>query len=196
MITRIIHQCWFGRPPPDDIAHFMHTVRVQHTTWSYMLWDESNVDVLGQNVSEEYGRLKNWASVSNLVRLVVLKKFGGIYLDTDVECLKSFEPLRICNAFAALQDNEEINGNKGRLCNAVMGAEPEHPWINWQIEHFNDFDQQDPASSIYLASTAPRDGLTLIPPHLVYPFHWDDPAEKRKPHPESIAVHWWKGGWR
>ncbi len=56
-------------------------------------WDESNFD-FSQNryVKEAYAAGK-WAFVSDYVRLFVVHEYGGIYLDTDVELIKSITPL-------------------------------------------------------------------------------------------------------
>lgn len=38
-------------------------------------------------------RTKKYAFVSDYVRLKALYEYGGIYLDTDIKILKSFNPL-------------------------------------------------------------------------------------------------------
>jgi len=130
--------------------------------------------------------------VTNILRLYLLNRFGGVWLDTDVEAIDTLERLPLDNyrAFAAEQDG-------GRICNAVMGADVGHQWIREQImrSYRGEFPIKDPASGVYVATAAPREGLTIIPQHYVYPWMYDSPPEKRVPHADSILVHHWQGSW-
>lgn len=190
MIPKIIHQVWFGGPMPMLELRCVQSVRHHNVPWTHMLWTEElayrllRADAPFWRPSEPYSSLSNW------VRLLALRQFGGIYLDADCECLRPLNFFREqeTRAFAAKQD--EV-----RICNAVMGAEPESEWIKWQIDHWGDYDQNDPASGVYLATAAPRELVTLITPHLVYPFSYETPDIARRPHEDSYIQHWWSGSW-
>lgn len=192
MIPRIIHQIHLGgeKTMGKDVAGWIRSVGKYHPDWSRIIWNEDmlrGIEINTGYLSREYG---NWACVTNIIRLRLLDLFGGIYIDTDFEALDTLDRLPIENyeAFAAFQDG-------GRICNAIMGSEKGSPWIKWQREHFEDFDPKDGASGVYVATAAPREGLTIIPTHLVYPWLYDSPPETRIPHADSILVHHWKGSW-
>ena len=94
MIPKIIHYCWFGGNPipAKEIACM--------ATWQRMLpgyiikrWDEDTFDVNSTTFTKEAYRLKKYAFVADYVRLYALTKFGGLYLDTDVEIVKPFDDL-------------------------------------------------------------------------------------------------------
>ena len=56
-------------------------------------WDESNFDVgCCPYVREAYAARK-WAFVSDYARFFILNEHGGVYFDTDVEVIKSFDDL-------------------------------------------------------------------------------------------------------
>ena len=56
-------------------------------------WNEGNYDVnVNKYVKQAYAE-KKWAFVTDYARLEIIYKYGGIYLDTDVELLKSLLPL-------------------------------------------------------------------------------------------------------
>ncbi len=189
MIPKIIHQIWLGGERPDSHSAFIQGVRSINKDIPCYLWDEKRLEE--EDIDPEFllKDLGNYASVTNLIRLILLGKYGGIYLDTDCECLKPLGELCRYKAFAAIQDGD-------RICNAVMGSEPDHPWIKWQLDNFWSFGHpQDAAQGVYLASAAPREGLTIIPTKWVYPFHYDTPMHERKPHPDSFIAHHWQGSW-
>lgn len=188
MIPKLIHGVWFGSDSEKALEPLFVSVIDHNPGWGLLTWDENSVGLLGVEVSELWADLRSWAAVSNYVRLLALQKYGGIYLDADVVCHKPLEQLLDNAAFAAEQDG-------GRICNAVLGTIPDHWWINWQLAHWKDFDQRDPASGVYLASAAPREGVTIVPQHLVYPWLYDAPMDRRKPHADSILEHQWAGSW-
>lgn len=56
-------------------------------------WDESNLDFgLCEYACEAY-KAKKWAFASDYARFKILYERGGIYLDTDVEVIRSLEPI-------------------------------------------------------------------------------------------------------
>lgn len=174
---------------PADVAEMVATVRRHNPDWIHVVIGDDDLKALGLSADRLRAEFGTWAAASNFVRLLVLQKVGGVYLDVDCECLKPLDPLlAMSDCLAAEQDG-------GRICNAVMGATPNHPWINWQLAHMGDFDRKDAASGVYLASAAPRELVTIIPQRLVYPWLWTDAPEKRVPHAESILEHRWAGSW-
>ena len=66
--------------------------------------------------------MKRWAFVTDYMRLYVLYKYGGIYLDTDIEMLKSFDDFLEYDSFIGLESSYT-------LCTAVIGAKPKQRWL-------------------------------------------------------------------
>ena len=64
-----------------------------------------------------YERLRKPTERSDIIRLEVLFRFGGVYVDTDVECLRPIDPLLREGAdfFAAYMRPGTVN-------NAVIGS--------------------------------------------------------------------------
>ena len=63
---------------------------------------------------------KNGAFVTDYARLKIVYDNGGIYLDTDVELLKSLSPLLINSAFFGFEDEAYVATGLG--FGAVKGA--------------------------------------------------------------------------
>ena len=66
--------------------------------------DDDWLEYMPAYVQEAYAA-KKYAFVSDYVRLWALEREGGLYLDTDVEVLKSFEPLMNDTAFIGLEES-------------------------------------------------------------------------------------------
>ncbi|XP_058083356.1 uncharacterized protein LOC131231241 [Magnolia sinica] len=153
-------------------------------------------------------------NLSNLLRLAVLYKFGGIYIDTDIIVMKSFSSLR--NVIGA-QTIDVETGNWSRLNNAVMVFDKKHPLLYKFIKEFtltfdgNKWGHNGP----YLVSRVvsrlerkPGFDFTVLRPTAFYPVVWSrirslfhGPRDKghskwakgklaqiRK---ESFAIHLW-----
>lgn len=94
MIPKIIHYCWFGgKPKPENVLKYMHSWKAKMPDFELREWNEDNFDVESFLFTKEAYHAKKFAFVSDFVRLYVLNKIGGIYFDTDIEVLKSFEDL-------------------------------------------------------------------------------------------------------
>lgn len=132
MIPKIIHYCWFGNEPlGEEENRFIETWKKKLPQYKIIEWNEKNFDVQNscEYVKQAYSE-KKWAFVSDYVRLKVLKEYGGIYLDTDVEVLKSFDNLLNCQAFIG-------NESKYSVCTATIGAEKNSEFIQ-ELLHLYD----------------------------------------------------------
>ena len=93
-IPKIIHYCWFGNnPKPASVLEYIENWKTKLPNYQIIEWNESNFDIeCCQYVQEAY-KEKKYAFVSDYARLYALYHHGGVYLDTDVEVCKSFDPL-------------------------------------------------------------------------------------------------------
>lgn len=95
-------------------------------------WDESNYP-RHLPYATQLHRFGYWAQLANYVRLYALLEEGGVYLDTDVEVRRPLDPL--------LGDGCFVGFEKKRLTyraatNAIIGAEPGHPFIRANFDAF------------------------------------------------------------
>lgn len=93
MIPKIVHYVWFGgKPYPPKIQKCIDSWQKYLPDYQFIRWDESNFDVDSCDFTREAYRQGKWAFVSDYVRITALAEWGGWYLDTDVELLKSLDP--------------------------------------------------------------------------------------------------------
>lgn len=89
--------------------------------------------------TEIYGNeLLHYAHQADVTRLQKLQKYGGIYLDIDTICLKSFEDLRVYDFVIGSQGNKNNSEIYG-LCNAVMLSKPNCEFVIEWIDTYTTF---------------------------------------------------------
>lgn len=125
MIPKTIHYCWFGRNPKPDLAEkCIQSWKKFCPNYEIIEWNEDNYDIQAAPlfVRQAY-EAKKWAFVTDYVRLQVVYENGGIYLDTDVEVIKSLDDLLQYNAFFGSQNGDVIATGLG------FGAEKGTPLL-------------------------------------------------------------------
>mgnify|MGYP004567066963 CR=1 FL=1 len=94
MIPKIIHYCWFGgNPLPDSAIKCINSWKKFFPDYTIKEWNETNFDFNCNAYVREAYESKKWAFVSDYARFWILYHNGGIYFDTDVEVLKSFDDI-------------------------------------------------------------------------------------------------------
>src|SRR5687768_11037639 len=93
MIPKIIHYVWVGPAPfPDDALERVEAWRRLSPDYEFKLWHEGTIDFTPRFIRQAYG-VGAYNRVANYARFAALERFGGIYMDHDVELLKSFDPM-------------------------------------------------------------------------------------------------------
>ena len=94
MIPKIIHYCWLsGDEYPKDIKKCISSWKKMMPDWEFRLWDKECLKEIDEVWVHEAYQAKVYAHASDYIRLYAVYKFGGFYLDTDVEVIKDFSPL-------------------------------------------------------------------------------------------------------
>ncbi|MBR6304925.1 MAG: glycosyl transferase [Paludibacteraceae bacterium] len=158
MIPKIIHYCWFGENPiPEHLRQYMQTWSAHMPNWEIREWNEQNysIEKAPLYVRQAY-EAKKFAFVSDYVRLLVLEKFGGVYLDTDVEVVKSLEPFLKDKVFMGL---EESLAHLPGTC--VMGCEPHSAWAKDMLRTYDYAEFIKPDGSYDLTTNVQRMGKVI-----------------------------------
>lgn len=108
MIPKIIHYCWFGGNKKSKlIRKCMQSWQRFCPEYEIIEWNEENFDInCCEYVSQAY-ESKKWAFVSDYARFYALNKYGGIYLDTDVELIKPIDGF-LANEFTAFEKPNSV----------------------------------------------------------------------------------------
>lgn len=136
MIPKIIHYAWFGCTIPGWIAAFIDNWKQLLPDYEFILWDESRLNEIDSDYVREALKLKKWAFAADYVRLYAIKKYGGVWFDTDVELFKNIDCLLDCECFFG-KESWIDNNNHVYLTSHFFGAVKEHFFINEMLTHYN-----------------------------------------------------------
>ena len=92
MIPKIIHYCWLSTDPvPQKLLDCMETWKKVLPDYQWVKWDLSRFDINSTVWTREAFQKKKYAFAADYIRLYAIYTMGGIYLDMDVEVVKSFD---------------------------------------------------------------------------------------------------------
>ena len=139
MIPKIIHYCWFSNDKkPKSIRKCIDSWNRVMPEYEVRCWDGNSFDFDSVPFVKEAMKAKKYAFAADYVRLYALYTQGGIYLDSDVFVYQSFDPI-LDNSFfcgtEAYWANYELFF---RMEAAIMGAEPQHPFIKECLDWYSD----------------------------------------------------------
>lgn len=131
MIPKIIHYCWFGKnPKPKNVIKCIKSWRRYCPDYEIVEWTEDSFDIAENLYCKQAYEAKKWAFATDYARLKIIYENGGIYLDTDVEIVKSLDCLLNHSCFFGRQQGTQINTGAG------FGAEKGHPAVKIMLDGY------------------------------------------------------------
>lgn len=136
-IPKIIHQIWLDKLSMTQFfIKLTDTWKKQNPEWEYILWDkESSLFFLEDNFSvwiPFYEQLTYNVQRFDLLRYLILIKYGGIYVDADYDCLKPISNILENHDIAFGLEPEKyakFHQSKYFLGNCFMASIPQHPFL-------------------------------------------------------------------
>ncbi len=212
MIPKVIHYCWFGNKSKPQLIENCRASWEEHlSNFKLVEWNEKNTDLKHPFVQKAYED-KKYAFVADYVRLKVLYEQGGVYLDTDMLIIKSFDELLNNQAFIGIESKHYIS------C-GIIGVPSKHPYIKACLDYYNKIDVNNlnykeiviPKifTKIYKEMYGVNNGITsklhfdlnVYPEEYFYPYPnppipTSENAYKKYIQPSTYAVHLWHKSWK
>ena len=206
MIPKIIHYCWFGKnEQPVMVKKYIESWKKNCPDYKIILWNEENFDVQSNEYVKEAYFQKKYAFVSDYVRLYALKKYGGIYLDTDVEIQRNLDVFLKYDFVVGFEAIE-------RVATAIIMAEKDNniinDWLaNYQTRHYILNKKADETPNVVWLTNKLREcGLVLNGKRqglidnnvMVYEKEIFCPysvGDKKNTYNDAYTVHWCDGSW-
>lgn len=210
-IPKIIHQIWLGKPLPSAYFKWTLSWKKKNPEWKYILWNEESIKRFGLANERIFRQSPSYGVKSDIARYEILYRMGGVYADTDFECLSSFDELVTSVSFFA----GTIFSHSPDIANGLIGSVPGHPLLGELIKQFHSPIRTKDGMEI-LAASGPNffsnfiyshwDLLTetdvVFPSSYFYPFpnfEMDkvniDEAKNKYARPWSLAIHYWEASW-
>lgn len=131
MIPKIIHYCWLSNDPiPDLLQKCRESWKTVLTDYRFILWNFDRFDKHSSIWVEQAFDRKKYAFAADYIRLFAVYNYGGIYLDMDVEVLKSFDEFLYLKTMLCWQ-----KGAKGVEI-AAWGAEKGCKWVGDCLKYY------------------------------------------------------------
>lgn len=194
-IPRILHRT-VPVVTSDETERFWYNAKPLLPGWTFYDWREPLDPADFPETSDLWPKCTSGAQKAGLIRLEVLHRWGGVYIDSDVELYRSLEPLLALEGFAAWEDV--------RCCpDAVLGFRAGHPALKIMLEKARSavMGKQGAWKSGpgVTTSTLPgREDVLLLPPGTFYPYHYKEKHRREEDHasqPWTFGAHHWAHSW-
>ena len=160
MIPKQIHLCWLsGDPYPAKIEKCLASWKKFLPDYEVILWDTKRFDLESVPWVKQAFEAKKYAFAADYIRFYALYNYGGIYLDSDVEVLRSFDPLLELPYFAGAETSGTIEA-------AVLGAEKGCDWIKQCLDYYQgrNFIRQDGSCDIRMLPEIMQEQIPKLKP--------------------------------
>ena len=215
MIPKIIHYCWLsGDPIPAKLKEYIKSWEVQLPDYQFMLWNFDRFDIDESTWVKEAFENKKYAFAADYIRLHAVYNYGGIYLDLDVEVLKTFNPFLHLSSMICY----EKHGDK-HFEMATFGVEKHSLWVKECLSYYDKrrfvvegkLDTKIlplvikealavnfkliPVNNIYKASVSLNDPfeIRILPGEFFSPkYYW---TGKLNVTTNTVSIHFFNGSW-
>ena len=207
MIPKKIHYFWIGgKSMPEKNKTCVESWKKFCPDYEIIEWNESNYDFSECTYMAQAYEAELWGFVPDYARLDIICREGGIYLDTDVELLKSLDDLLSCKAFMGFENRKSVAPGLG------FGAEPGNEILKQMrdlyhsLSFYNENGTPNIAPSPFYATKLLRSyglqlngkrqfvhGIDIFPAEYFAPLCYTD--NRLKITENTYGIHWYHASW-
>ena len=207
MIPKKIHYFWIGgKSMPEKNKTCVESWKKFCPDYEIIEWNESNYDFSECTYMAQAYEAELWGFVPDYARLDIICREGGIYLDTDVELLKSLDDLLSCKAFMGFENRKSVAPGLG------FGAEPGNEILKQMRDLYHSFSFYNEngtpniAPSPFYATKLLRSyglqlngkrqfvhGIDIFPAEYFAPLCYTD--NRLKITENTYGIHWYHASW-
>ena len=211
LIPKIIHHIWLGSPFPEKYKILRETWQKYHPDWTFILWTDEDIENFCLENKDLYDESSNYGVKSDIARYEILYRIGGLYVDTDFECVKSFDVFHhCCDFYAGAAPWERV-----LIYNGLIGSAPGHPVIRYCIDNLCSSGGKKESGAEIDYRTGPyffslcffsalrkcKGPSVIFPAAYFYPWpHYQRHKDSRTEivswvRPETFGIHHWHVSW-
>lgn len=203
MIPKTIHYFWFGKKEKSKlIKKCINSWKKQCPDYRIIEWNEDNFDVNMNGYTSKCYSEHKFAFLSDYARLYVVNKYGGIYLDTDVELVKPLDTLLSNKAFFAFETEKFVATGLG------FGSECHGSVIESMLHEYDELldGRHDMVGCPILNTKALvnrgliRNGKQqMVDEAVIYPIDFFNPYDPKtgtlNMTEQTYGIHWYSASW-
>ena len=208
-IPKIIHQTWKNTNLPDNYKKWSNTWKTKNKDWKYMFWSDDDLRNLVvtdyPELLEIYDGFNKHIKRVDMARYLFLKKYGGLYVDMDFECLKPIDKL--------LENHDCVIGWEDHryLCNAFMASKKGHNLWDDIINYIKSLSHKHSkcimpypghctgnvmiTDKILEYNKKNKNKVWLCPNKYIYPYSWYEKHLENNKFPDAYECHRWTASW-
>ena len=131
MIPKVIHYCWFGKKSmPEKDRKCIESWKKYCPDHEVVEWNEENYDIHKNEYMEQAFHAGKWGFVSDYARIDIIYQYGGIYFDTDVELIRSFDVFLDNQMFCGFENAQYVAFGLG------FGAEKGNHYLKELLDEY------------------------------------------------------------
>ncbi len=152
LIPKIMHQIWIGGSDlPPLYQNYLNECKKLYPNWEFKLWGDKEVADFGLEYQDLYDKMRNIPGKADILRYEILYKFGGVYRDMDVKCLRPMDELNHKYDFYVPLEFPAKSWKMPTINNGIIGSKSGHEILRATLEHlgqnidamWGDFDKGD-----------------------------------------------------
>lgn len=206
MIPKIIHYCWFGKGKMPKLAEkCIKSWNKFCKDYKIICWNEENFDIDQNEYVRQAYENRKYAFVTDYVRLFALYNYGGIYMDTDVEVIKSLDEFLKNKAFSGFESYSTVP-------TGIMASEAKLPVFKELLDYYDNVNFIDKDGKMNLTTNVeiitdimckkglnPNNTLQVIDDFAFYPKEFfcpiDFSTKVKNITKNTVTIHWFSGSW-
>ena len=151
LIPKVIHFIWIGPNPfPQESVENVYSWVEKHADWKIKFWTDRKrplphpsmelhlvSEFTFEHLGDYFADSDNYAEKSDVLRYEILNQEGGLYVDHDVKCFKTFTPFHYnFDLYCGLEPpHQPILSSSISVNNNLIGSIPRHPILKKCIEN-------------------------------------------------------------
>lgn len=171
-IPKILHFIWLGSDLPSHLELLIEKWSEIHYDWEIHIWSDDDVVSMENEMMNSYvyhEKINNFGGKSDILRYHLLYKYGGVYIDTDYECLMRLEDSLFLKSQLCDENGEKwckydffvglacADNKKVEINNGIIGSIPSHPFTYYMNkciqEHYCEIPVQHPTQLLLSMTT-------------------------------------------
>ena len=198
MVPRQLHRILVGGyDPGPESERWWTRFATLHPNWELHTWNDP--DPSDWELGHLFSSCRTGAQLADLMRVELLWKHGGVYVDTDVEPLRPLDPLLDHDIFLGTEDGRVVS-------NSIIGSVSGHAALRAVMDRLLEYQElpgelgpnETTGPEMWTRVLAARDDVLILPRVCFYPYNPKIGIERPNDglwDTNAYCVHHWAGTW-